>query len=183
VLTVFEEEAADVDQGVGPLLARAACRLCLPIGAAGQTQGGVEDLPRQGIEAPVQAPAPLQGLRQVQAGPRLGGFPLVQGVFGQLGPVRMADATSVDDRGARSATISASCSAKSPTVRGDTPATMARTWPAESVPSTAAAAVSGSERSRVADRATRAASPATMAVRSRSQAVMEVAASRSHSSA
>ncbi len=97
--------------------------------------------------------------------------------------MRIAEATSAAGMGASSGTMSASCSAKSPMVWAVTLATMARTWPADRVPLAAAAAVTGSTRSRLAGRAVRAASAEIVPVRSRSQAVMEVAASRSHNSA
>jgi hypothetical protein len=77
---------------------------------------------------------------------------------------------------------SASCSANSSAVLSVTLETMARTAPADREPSRAAAAVTGRDRRRRALRTTRVASPPAMVANSRSQAVMEVAASVSHSS-
>ncbi len=119
----------------------------------------------------------------MQAGAGLGRLTVSRASSARAAQVRMATATSAADSGAKVGMRSASWSAKSSTAAGATLATMARSWPADRVPSSAAAEVTARLRSRLAVRTTRAASPPTMRAWSRSQAVMEVAASASQRSA
>jgi hypothetical protein len=86
VLTAFEERPADVDQGLGPALARSTRGLGLVVATRGQAKGGGDDLAVEGLQVAVQAPTPLQERGQVQAGLGLLGLAVVEGVLGQRRP-------------------------------------------------------------------------------------------------
>ncbi len=69
VVVALQEEPAQIDQRLGPALGGVA-QLCVVQRFLDKVEGAVEHLAGHGLEVGVEAPAPLEGLRQGQA--RLG---------------------------------------------------------------------------------------------------------------
>ena len=154
--------------GPRPALRRAAGLVnVLGVEALSQAQGGVEHLAVEGPQLGVEAPAAprVRDSESLEGGSGRGSASSAS-ASARIAHQRMAWAHCRTDSAARAGISSASCWAKRSSVRSETLASTAFSWPPDRVASTAAATMTGNERSLRAALTVRAASPAAMAPRS-----------------